>query len=73
MMVTEMRPTITGLLIDGFNAIKLETLCNKERGEATDTMSLLRTLHLRIKECLGYDYPVESLDEVYGFWTEGNQ
>ena len=67
------RPTISGMLIDGFNAIKLITLCKYELGEATDISQLLCTLQIRIKECLGYDYPLASLMDTYDLWVEANK
>ena len=67
------RPTISGMLIEGFNTIKLITLCKKENGEATDVSQLLCTLQLRFKECLGYDYPLESLTDTYDLWLKANQ
>ena len=66
------RPTVTSLLIDGFNAIRLQTLENLERGEATDITQLLQTLQLRIKDIVGYDYPLPALIEVYALWSDAN-
>lgn len=67
------RPTISGMLIEGFNSIKLIELCKRESGESTDVSQLLCTLQLRLKECLGYDYPLASLTDTYALWSEANK
>jgi hypothetical protein len=62
------KPVIGTLLCDGFSAIYAETLRNAECGKATDIAGLLGKLREQFLAA-GYDYPLDSLMDVYECWS----